>query len=285
MRILITGNRGFVGSETQKLLETNGHTVVGFDLMDGRDIRDREQLDRVITEEKPERILHLAAIARFADADANPLLAAETNVIGTRNVAQMATKHHLPMVYSSTGSTYMPIEQEPPITENFKVRGNSVYGSTKAMGEKYVEQHNPHIILRYAHLYGAEKRMHGLIGGFIARIKFGMAPVLYGGKQSNDFTYILDVARANMLALTAPWDKWNQAYNIGTGEELTAEAAGQMICDVLGYKGTMELKEMRTVDPQRFAFDCSKAEKMLGFKAEYDFKKGLEHMMSIAPLK
>jgi nucleoside-diphosphate-sugar epimerase len=285
MKILITGNRGFVGTETQKLLEANGHTVVGYDLMDCHDIRDQVQFEAAVSVHRPDRILHLAAIARFQDADNNPVLAAETNVIGTYNVATIAAKYHIPIVYSSTGSTYMPIEQEPPITENFKVRGNSVYGSTKAMGEGFIARCNPHIILRYAHLYGAEKRMHGLIGGFIARIAFGMAPQLYGGKQSNDFTYILDVALANMLALTAPWDKWNQAYNIGTGEELTAEAAGQMICDVLGYKGPIEMKEQRTVDPQRFAFDCSKAEKMLGFKAEYDFKKGLKHMMTVTTLK
>lgn len=285
MKILISGNRGFVGTATQKILEENNHEIIGYDLMEGYDIRDRDQLEAVVKIERPDRILHLAAIARFAEADANPLLAHETNVIGTMNVVGIAAKYHIPLVHASTGSTYMPIEQEPPITEDFKVRGNSVYGSTKAMAEKYVEKHNPHIILRYAHLYGAEKRMHGLIGGFIDRIMFGMAPVLYGGKQSNDFTYILDVARANMLALTAPWDKWNNAYNIGTGEELSAEDAGKMICDVMGYKGEIIRKEQRTVDPQRFAFSCEKAKKMLGFVAEYDFKKGLQHMMETAPLE
>lgn len=285
MKILVTGNLGFVGLETQRLLEEQGHQVIGYDIMEGKDIRDFNQLDAICAEVNPDRILHLAAIARFADADkatteSNPL-AFETNVMGTRNIAIVASKYHIPVVYASTGSVYMPIKQEPPIKETFAATGNSVYGCTKRLGEIYVERLcNPFIILRYAHLYGKEKRMHGLIGGFLDRISRGLAPTLYGGKQSNDFTYIKDVARANLLALTAPWDKWNQIYNIGTGEELTAEKAGELICKATGYKGKIEKKEQREVDPGRFVYDCSKASVMLGFTAEYNFEAGLDHMFN-----
>jgi len=279
MRVLVTGDKGFVGSATAKLLKERGHEVIGFDLMDGKDVRDMAQLEREVQASKPNRILHLAAIARFADADANPMLANETNVIGSANVAMTARINHLPVVYSSTGSVYMPIKEKPPITEAFQACGNSVYGCTKYLGELYVKQSSsPYIILRYAHLYGHEKRMHGLIGGFLDRIQRGIAPMLYGGRQSNDFTYISDVARANVLALEAPWDKWHQVYNVGTGEELSAEHAGRLVCDVWGYKGKIELKEQRTVDPDRFVFDCSKGERMLGFKALYNFRAGLEDM-------
>lgn len=277
MNILITGDQGFVGSETRRQLE--GHNIFGYDLMNGYDIRDQEQLRAVVEAVRPQRILHLAAIARFADADANPKLAYETNILGTKNVALVAGRFHVPVVYASTGSVYMPIGEKPPIREDFRACGNSVYGCTKLIGEKLVEAYaHPWIILRYAHLYGAEKRMHGLIGGFTDRISRGLAPTLYGGKQSNDFTYIKDVARANVLALTAPWDKWNQTYNIGTGEELSAEAAGKLICKAVGWKGKIEVRTQRSVDPDRFVYDCSKAERMLGFKAAYDFAAGLKDM-------
>lgn len=279
MRILVTGNRGFVGAETEKLLIERGHQVIGYDLMDGYDIRDAKQFEEVVANQRPQRILHLAAIARFADADKDPKLAFETNAQGTKIVALVASKYHIPLVYSSTGSVYMPIKLPPPITEAFPAIGNSVYGCTKAAGEKYIQSlDNPWIILRYAHLYGREKRMHGLIGGFLDRINRGLAPTLYGGKQSNDFTYVKDVAMANALALEAPWDKYYQAYNIGTGEELTAEQAGKLVCKFAGYKGKVEVKEQRGVDPDRFLFDCSKAKVMLGFTAKYDFASGLKDM-------
>lgn len=254
--------------------------IIGYDLMDGFDIRDGLQFYSVCEKKRPDRILHLAAIARFADADKDSNLAYETNVLGTKNVVETAKELHIPLVYASTGSVYMPIEQEGAITEQFPAKGNSVYGCTKYAGETYVARHNPHIILRYAHLYGKEKRMHGLIGGFVERISRGLAPTLYGGKQSNDFTYIRDVARANYLALTAPWDKWNQVYNIGTGEELSAEKAGEIICKATGWEGGIESRERRTVDPDRFNFDVSKAERMLHFKAEYNFEEGLKDMFT-----
>lgn len=281
MRCLITGSHGFVGSETTKLLIERGVEVVGYGIMNGLDIRDKAQFEEFVKEHKPDRILHLAAIARFAEADRNSKLAFETNVIGTRNVAEVAQKYHIPVVYSSTGSVYMPIKGTPPITEEFEACGNSVYGCTKYLGELYIKECNPYIILRYAHLYGREKRMHGLIGGFLDRINRGLAPTLYGGKQSNDFTYIKDVAEANYIALTAPWDKWNNIYNVGTGEELTAEEAGKIVCQVAGWDGKIEIKEGRTVDPLNFVYDTKKAEAMLGFKAQFTFEKGLKDMFNV----
>jgi UDP-N-acetylglucosamine 4-epimerase len=149
------------------------------------------------------------------------------------------------------------------------------------MGELFVRSHNPHIVLRYAHLYGQEKRMHGLIGGFTDRIERGLAPILYGGKQSNDFTYVKDVAESNRLSLVAPWDKWNQCYNIGTGEELTAEEAGRLICELSGYDGEIEIKDGRTVDSMRFVYSIEKARNMLGYSPKYDFRKGLEDMFGL----
>lgn len=280
MNILITGHLGFVGTETKKYFEEKGLTVFGFDIMeDHNDIRDINKLEEVIINKKIDRILHLAAIARFAEADKDQILANETNVEGTKNVALVAGKYKIPVVYASTGSVYMPIKGVPPITEDFPAVGNSEYGTDKRKGELYIQKFaHPWIILRYAHLYGKEKRYHGLIGGFLARIEKGIAPTLYGGQQSNDFTYIKDIAEANYLAITASWDKWNNIYNIGTGEELTAEKAGEIICEKTGYKGEVKREEMRTVDPMRFVFNCDKANRMLGFKAKYNFEKGLEHM-------
>lgn len=291
MRVLISGHLGFVGSETKRYVErmSSDNQVIGYDIMEKNDIRDAQQFDEFVTQHKPDRILHLAAIARFADADKDPKLAFETNVMGTQNVVLVAKKHKIPLVYSSTGSAAMPLDDyEPPFDETIPARGNSPYGCTKAAGEYYVQEHNPHIILRYSHLLGAEKKFHGLVGGFISRIERGLAPRLYGGLQTNDFCYIKDIARANYLALTADWSSWNQIYNIGTGTELSAEEAGKIVCDVFGYKGKIQREKGRTVDPSRFVFNCKKAENMLGFKYEFGFREALEAMkkeMQYAPNK
>ena len=283
MRLLITGSEGFIGAETIRYLDNcpEQFVVFRYDLMTGQDIRDIDQLTQVVEDVQPDRILHLAAIARFADADRDPLLAWDINVNGTANVVNVAMKYHIPLVYASTGSAIMPLDKYPaPYTEDIPARGNSVYGCTKAMGEYLVKQHTPHIILRYAHIYGKEKRGHGLIGGFIQRIERGLQPVLYGGQQSNDFTYVSDIAQANYKALIAPWDKWNQIYHIGTGEELTAELAGQILCAQLGYTGGIDVQPGRTVDPGRFVFDIRKAQMWLGYQPRYTFEAGLKEMLN-----
>jgi nucleoside-diphosphate-sugar epimerase len=285
MRILVTGSSGAVGTATLPLLgalkgfETFGdnHTVIPYDLMDARDIRNREDLADAL--DGVDRILHLAAVARFADADADPMRAYSTNVLGTEAVAQQAERFSIPLVYASTGSVYMPVEQVPPITEDFQARGNSVYGVSKYLGELMVRKiRSPWIILRYAHIYGHQKAGKGLIGAFLDRMHRGLAPTLYGGKQSNDFTYIDDIATANLKALTAPWDAWNQVYNIGTGEELTAEDAVEALSEVFDYRGPIEHLGSRAVDSQRFVYDIRKAQERLGFTAEYSFKMGLQAM-------
>ena len=76
----------------------------------------------------------------------------------------------------------MPIKGTLRLRKISAAVGNSEYGTDKRKGELYIQKHHPWIILRYAHLYGKEKRYHGLIGGFLARIEKGIAPTLYGGK-------------------------------------------------------------------------------------------------------
>lgn len=280
MRVLITGSRGFVGTATKKYLAKvdSSIEVYDYDIMDGKDIRDKAQLYDFCRCNKIQRILHLAAISRFADADKLPRLAYETNVLGTKNVSEVAKELQIPVIYSSTGSVYMPISQEPPITEEFKVAGNSQYACSKLIGEKYIQQCNPYMILRYAHIYGVEKRGHGLVGGYWARIQRGLQPKLMGGTQSNDFCYEEDIAQANYLAITASWDKYNQIYNIGSGEELTAEKAGEIVCKVTGWTGGVEKVAGREVDAKRFIYDISKASSMLGYKPKFKFIDGITEM-------
>ena len=169
MRILITGNKGFVGSETERYFKQQGLEVIGYDLMSGNDIRSHSYLRNYCINNNVDRILHLAAIARFSEADDDPKLAFETNVLGTKNIALVSGELSIPVVYASTGSVYMPITQTPPITEKFKANGNSVYACTKYLGELYIKEHSStYIILRYSHLYGKDKRYHGLIGGYLS---------------------------------------------------------------------------------------------------------------------
>ena len=91
MRILVTGHLGFVGSAMSDYSTWSGY--YGFDILELKDIRDLNAFESDVRHITPDRILHLAAIARFADADDHPQLAFETNALGTKNVVQIASRN------------------------------------------------------------------------------------------------------------------------------------------------------------------------------------------------
>ena len=55
--------------------------------------------------------------------------------------------------------------------------------------------------------------------------------------------------------------------------------AGKLICKIMGYDGEIKVEEPRIVDPERFVYDTSTAEKALGFKSKYNFSSGLNDML------
>lgn len=274
-RIFVTGGSGFVGSNTIKKLKKKGYEVFNYDLTEGLDIRNLKLLGEKM--KRGDKILHLAAVARFAEADDNPILALETNAVGSMNVALAAkVKKAERIVYSSTGSVYMPIDTEPPIKETDKATGNSVYACMKRAGELYIEMSKvPYVHLRLAHLYGPKKSGHGAIGAFVDRMARGLKPTLFGGQNTNDFTYIDDVVQSICLALETP--NVNEAYNVGTGEELSTEHVFKILSNILGYQEEFEYLPPRTVDPLRFVYDMTKASEALGFDAKFSFEEGMKH--------
>jgi len=276
MKVLVTGSEGFVAGHTIPVLEAAGHEVVRYDLKLGQDICDIEQLRGMV--EPGMKILHLAAVARFPEADANPVEAYRTNVGGTATVLRVAVEKGVErVVLASTGSVYMPV-WNVPVDEHHPVAGNSHYGFSKALAEKMLWLHKaPFVMLRYSHLYGKDKRHGGLIDSFVERVALGLRPVLYGGGQTSDFCNVKDVAKANLLALMTP--HLGQIFNIGSGREISTRDAAEVLRKVTGYKGDFELGEARVVDAARFYYDITKARSLLGYDPQWGFEEGLRDML------
>lgn len=274
-RIVVTGSRGFVASHTIPLLKDHGYVIVNYDIKDGQDICNKQTLKKHLSEGC--KVLHLAAVARFADCDKDPSEAYRTNVGGTATVLTAAAEAGAErVVLASTGSVYMPVWQVP-ITEYHPVCGNSHYGMSKALGESMIGLHQaPFVVLRYAHLYGTGKWHGGLIDSFIARIDRGMRPILYGGWQSNDFCYIKDIAQANLLALETP--HVNEIFNVGSGQEVTTREAYDLLCSMTGYKGDAMQEALRPVDAPRFVFNLQKARRLLKYNPRWGFTEGLRDL-------
>jgi len=292
MRVIVTGANGFVGLHTVSGLIEAGYNVVALDISDSKLQAEFKGNKRctiatvdVLGEDfarfvkQGDKVLHLAAIPRFDLASQNPQKAVRVNVEGTLNVIQACIEKKAErLVYSSTGSVYsrnVPV----PIREDASREPDSVYGMTKKQAEDwiiYFGDRLPYVILRYGYIYGKGKDW-GAIGAFLRLLSEGKRPVVFGGKQTNDFIYIKDVVQANRLALET--EHTRQAYNIGTGRATSIKDVCELCIKAAKSNLTMELKPAREFDFPVFVYDISKAQTLLKFDPNWNLLEGIEDIL------
>ncbi|UCG45299.1 MAG: NAD-dependent epimerase/dehydratase family protein [Candidatus Bathyarchaeota archaeon] len=292
MRVVVTGANGFVGLHTVRGLLDAGYNVLAADIIASQ-LKARFEgvkrceiatlnilsvdMEQVI--KKEDKVLHLAAIARFDQARQNPQKAVRVNVEGTLNIIQACIKKKAErLVYASTGSVYshdVPI----PIREDAKREPDSIYGLTKKQAEEWFFSYSknlPYVILRYGYVYGKDKDW-GAVGAFLKRLKKGERPVVFGGRQTNDFIYIKDIVQANLLALET--EHVRQAYNIGSGRAISIKDVCELCIAAMKTNLTMELKPGRAFDFPVFVYDISKAQTLLNFEPKWNLSKGIEDVL------
>jgi len=292
MRVVVTGANEFIGLHTVRELLNVGYNVIAVDRVDSElqtefhenkrcsiitmDILD-EDLKRLI--KKGDKVLHLAEVPKFDEARQNPQKAVRVNVEGTLNVIQACLeKKAESLVYSSTGSVYsrnVPV----PIREDATREPDSVYGLTKKQAEDWVSYYGdrlPYVILRYGYVYGKGKDW-GAVGAFLNRLKEGKRPIVYGGKQTNDFIYVKDIVQANCLALETEHPR--QVYNIGTGRGTSIKDVCELCIKAMKSDLTMEIEPARVFDFPVFVYDISKAETLLNYNPKWNLLKGIEDIL------
>jgi len=289
MRAVVTGANGFVGFHTVRELLDTGYNVVALDISDSKlraefqgnkrctiatvDILDKD-LARFV--KQGDKVLHLAAIPRFDVASQDPQKAVRINVEGTLNVIQTCIEKKAErLVYSSTGSVYSR-NASVPIREDAPREPDSVYGLTKKQAEDwifYFGDRLPYVVLRYGYIFGKGKDW-GAVGAFLKLLREGKRPVVFGGKQTNDFIYIKDVVQANRLALETQHTR--QAYNIGTGRATSIKDVCELCIKAMKSNLTMEIKPAREFDFPVFVYDISKAQTLLKFDPKWNLFEGIE---------
>jgi len=138
----------------------------------------------------------------------------------------------------------------------------------------YQDKHGiiPYVILRYAHLFGPGKTIGGVYN-FIDRMKRGLAPTLYGGKQSNDWCFVKDVARA-IVEIAKRNEFAGQTVNVASGVSTSINDLMDMLCELTGYAGKVDRVPSRVADVMRHQGDVSKLES-IGFKPMWSLEAGL----------
>ncbi len=292
MRVVVTGASGFIGLHTVRALLDAGYNVLAVDIIDSKlkaEFKENKRCEittiNILDEDfkniiqRGDKVLHLAAIPRFDEAKRNPQRAVRVNIEGTLNIVKACIEKKAErLVYSSTGSVYshnIPI----PIQEDAKREPDSIYGLTKKQAEEWIflyGENLPYVILRYGYVYGRDKDW-GAVGAFLKRLKQGERPLIFGGKQTNDFIYIKDIVQANLLALET--EHTRQAYNIGSGRATSIKDVCELCIDAMGSNLTMEIKPARAFDFPVFVYDISKAQTFLNFEPKWNLSKGIKDIL------
>lgn len=168
----------------------------------------------------------------------------------------------------------------------------SVYGLTKKHQEdlcaQIAETHGiPLVILRYFNVYGSRQSLNnpytGVVTVFYNRIRAEKTCALYErGLPVRDFVHVLDVARANLLALTAQ-SAVGQVINIGSGEFLTIGALAEGLAAAMGRRATLQATDQyRVGDIYACVAELTRAREALGYEARVTLASGMREFVAWA---
>jgi UDP-glucose 4-epimerase len=300
MRTLVTGGAGFIGSNLVDALLARGDEVVVVDnLTTGResnlsqaqaadlvkaDIREAEELTRIVKEAAPEAIFHLAAQIDVRKSVLDPAADARINVEGTVNVLEAARQANVQrLVNTSTGGAIYGDVDTIPTPESMPPAPMAGYGTSKYCAEQYCNLYTrlhglSTVTVRLGNVFGPRQDPlgeAGVIAIFCGKLMDGGRPTIYGdGRQTRDYIYVGDVVRGQLAA--ADNRTHNGAFNIGTGRESSVLD----LLEILQQQGGRDdfepqFAEARLGEIERSCLDVTRARTELGWQAETGLAEGM----------
>lgn len=274
-----------------------GRTLKRYDC----DIRDRDGLKKIFSENKIDAVIHFAGLKAVGESTKLPLLYYENNISGSvvlfETMAEYGCKK---IVFSSSATVYgnnpIPYREDMPTGDVSSPYGRTKHFIEQILGDLYASDNEWSIsLLRYFNPIGAHES--GLIGEdpngipnnlmpYIARVAIGKLPKLtvFGGDYDTpdgtcirDYIHVTDLAKAHLCALNKLCGNTGiDAYNIGNGK-------GYSVLDIIhafekasGKKLPYVIGDRRAGDLPAFYADAGKANRELGWKAEFDIDKMCE---------
>lgn len=280
MRVLITGDKGFIGSNLWKMLEIDDYELQGYDWEDNYDITDIEQMFGIFTVFKPEVVVHLAAQAYITPGEDNPVQNAIDNVAGTVNVFENARKVGARVIFTSSGAVYGNCVRVP-VHEEVVCEPESHYGVSKLVAEIYARFYHykrfiPITITRLSSVYGPRRRA-GPINMMCERAVKGEPVMIFGdGSVTRDFTYIDDVVYG--LKLCIGDIPAGDTYNIASGNQTSVMDVVKVIEKVMGKELDIEYKPEVYGDIKINYFDISKAQRY-GYQPKVGLEEGIRSII------
>jgi UDP-glucuronate 4-epimerase len=313
MKVLVTGAAGFIGMHVSQLLLARGDEVVGLDNLNDyydpqlkldrlarltphgnfrfvkMDVADREGVAALFTDEKFDRVVHLAAQAGVRYSLENPHAYIDSNVVGFTNILEGCRHHgvqHLAYASSSSvygGNTAMPFSEHHNIDHPI-----SLYAATKKANELMAHTYShlfrlPTTGLRFFTVYGPWGRPDMALFLFTKAILAGEPIKVFNhGRMVRDFTYVDDIANGVVRVLDRPasidegFDAASpdparsnapyRVFNIGNNAPVTLMSFIEAIESALGKQAVKQYLPMQDGDVPATSADVSELEAWTGFR-------------------
>ena len=320
MAILITGGAGYIGSHTCIEMQNAGYEVVVVDNLDNsneeslkrvekitgtpvkfykEDVRDKEALRRIFSENKIEAVIHFAGLKAVGESVREPIMYYDNNLQNTIALLEVMNEFGVKKIVFSSSATVYGVATEMPLTEGMPLGAINPYGRTKYFIEEilrdlYVADKDWCIaLLRYFNPIGAHKS--GLIGEdpkgipnnlmpYISQVAVGKLEKLHvfgndyntvDGTGVRDYIHVVDLAQGHVKAVDwALKNKGCEAFNLGTGNGTSVLQLRDAFVKASGIDVPYVIDPRRPGDPDEVYADATKAKVVLGWEA----KLGIEEM-------
>jgi UDP-glucuronate 4-epimerase len=308
--VLVTGAAGFIGMHCSARLLAQGHQVIGIDNLNDyydprlkqarlaqltshpgfrfieTDIANRDALEKLFTEVRPERVLHLAAQAGVRYSLKNPHAYVQSNLVGFVNMLEGCRHHGVQhLVYASSSSVYgsntkLPFAVGDPVDHPV-----SLYAATKKSNELMAYSYShlyglPTTGLRFFTVYGPWGRPDMSPWLFTSAILEGRTiDVFNHGKMQRDFTYIDDIVEGTLRVIEqAPnGAPLYHLYNIGNHQPVELMDFIGTLEGVLGVEARKNFLPMQPGDVPVTYADTDDLRRDVGFAPSTPLSQGLQH--------
>ena len=278
MKYIVTGGAGFIGSHLVDNLINSGNTVIVLDnLLSGfeKNINEKaifyncdiRNLDNIINYfSGVDGVFHLAAIARTPWCIENPILAYETNVIGTLNILEASRLNNIKRIVMTSSN----------VIYAFWTPYRSTKEALESLGKVYNEMYDLSVIcLRNSNVYGTRQSELGPSPNVFSALRKskkekGYLEITGDGTQSRDFTHVDDIVSGHICAMNS---SVKGVFDLCTGLNHTLnEVAKYFECDI-------KYIEERPGDIKHIYQDPGPAFEALGWKANIILEHGIKDFL------
>ena len=252
------------------------------------DIRDKENLDKIFSEEKPDAVINLAGLAGVRPSISEPILSEDVNIKGYMNILETCVKYNAKKFIQASSSSVYGNNKKVPFSENdivdFPI---SPYAATKKsceiIGHVYHSLYKIDMFqLRFFTVYGERQRPDLAIHKFVKNICEGKTISIYGdGSSKRDYTYIGDIVDGIIKSMEYLFKNKNiyEILNLGNSNAVSLKEMVETIENELNIKAEKEYLPMQAGDVLKTYADISKAKQLIGYSPSVTFGEGIKRFV------